>query len=207
MTGQSGASLVAIAVLIAATLTHTGAGAQTPTASQPAAAGADELRQNFQAQHEIGRRFHIDPADLPAPKVGPIVTDRPLTMPYSGQTPQVPEGFTATAFATGLMNPRRLLVLPNGDILVAEQGPGYLTLLRDDGRGTPAGSIATSRISTSPTASLGRATMSWWRTRTASGACRISSARCGPAATSKGPSTRSRPTSASPRPVPMGPGC
>jgi glucose/arabinose dehydrogenase len=135
MTRQSGASLVAIAVLIAATSTHTGAAAQTPAAPQPAAAGADELTQNFQAQHEIGRRFHVDPADLPAPKVGPIVTDRPLTVPYSGQTPQVPEGFTATAFATGLMNPRRLLVLPNGDILVAEQGPGYLTLLRDDGSG------------------------------------------------------------------------
>ena len=33
------------------------------------------------------------------------------------------------------MNPRRLLVLPNGDVLVAEQSAGYLTLLRDDGEG------------------------------------------------------------------------
>ncbi|HZE47481.1 MAG TPA: PQQ-dependent sugar dehydrogenase, partial [Xanthobacteraceae bacterium] len=30
---------------------------------------------------------------------------------------------------------RRLLVLPNGDVLVAEQSAGYLTLLRDDGEG------------------------------------------------------------------------
>ena len=37
--------------------------------------------------------------------------------------------------ATGLANPRRLLVLPNGDVLVAEQSAGYLTLLRDDGSG------------------------------------------------------------------------
>jgi hypothetical protein len=28
---------------------------------------------------------------------------------------------------------RRLLVLPNGDVLVAEQSAGYVTLLRDDG--------------------------------------------------------------------------
>ena len=96
---------------------------------------ANSLTQNFLAQHEIGRRFHIDPADLPPPKTGAIVTDRPLIVPYSGQGLQVPPGFTATPFATGLVNPRRLLVLPNGDVLVAEQRAGYLTLLRDDGSG------------------------------------------------------------------------
>jgi glucose/arabinose dehydrogenase len=91
--------------------------------------------QNFLIEHEIGHRFRIDPNDLPAPKTGPIVTNRSLVVPYNGQTPQVPAGFTATAFATGLANPRRLLVLPNGDVLVAEQSAGYLTLLRDDGSG------------------------------------------------------------------------
>ena len=95
----------------------------------------DKFTQNFLAQHEIGRRFRIDPAKLPAPKTSAIVTNRSLTVPYSGQTPQVPPGFTATAFATGLVNPRQLLVLPNGDVLVAEQSAGYLTLLRDDGTG------------------------------------------------------------------------
>jgi hypothetical protein len=67
------------------------------------------------AQHEIGRRFQFDPAEPPAPKTGAIVTNRPLTTPYSAQVLQVPSGFTATPFATGLVNPRRLLVLPNGD--------------------------------------------------------------------------------------------
>ena len=95
----------------------------------------DRLEQNFLVEHEIGRHFQVSPADLPAPKTGPIVTNRPLTVPYSGQSPQVPPGFTATAFATGLANPRRLLVLPNGDVLVAEQSGGYLTLLRDEGDG------------------------------------------------------------------------
>ena len=99
------------------------------------APGVNSLTQNFLAQHEIGRRFHIEPADLPPPKSGPIVTDRSLIVPYNGQVPQVPPGFTATPFATGLVNPRRLLVLPNGDVLVAEQSAGYLTLLRDDGSG------------------------------------------------------------------------
>jgi glucose/arabinose dehydrogenase len=95
----------------------------------------DRLEQNFLAEHEIGRRVQVNPADLPSPKTGSIVTNRSLTLPYSGQALQVPPGFTATPFATGLANPRRLLVLPNGDILVAEQSAGYLTLLRDEGDG------------------------------------------------------------------------
>jgi glucose/arabinose dehydrogenase len=101
---------------------------------QPAAAD-DGFAQNFAAEHDIGRRFHFDAANLPAPKTGPIVTDRSLIIPYSEQTLQVPPGFAATPFATGLVNPRRLLVLANGDILVAEQSAGYITLLRDDGTG------------------------------------------------------------------------
>jgi glucose/arabinose dehydrogenase len=106
-----------------------------------AAAGAEEGQtnptsaQNFLAEHEMGHRFRIDPNDLPTPKTGPIVTNRSLVVPYNGQVPQVPAGFAATPFATGLANPRRLLVLPNGDVLVAEQSAGYLTLLRDDGTG------------------------------------------------------------------------
>src|SRR5215468_2650304 len=127
-----GIHVLAVAVLIGAALGFFPADAQ-----QKGAPGQtiDNLTQNFLAQHEIGRRFHIDSTDLPPPKTGPIVTDRPLIVPYSGQAPQVPPGFTATPFATGLVNPRRLLVLPNGDVLVAEQSAGYLTLLRDDGSG------------------------------------------------------------------------
>ena len=114
--------------------------ALSPASAQQAAPGQgsvtkDELAQNFQAEHEIGRRFHIDPNDLPPPKTGPIVTDRSLIVPYDGQKLEVPPGFTAAPFATGLVNPRRLLVLPNGDVLVAEQSAGYVTLLRDDGEG------------------------------------------------------------------------
>src|SRR6476661_5019331 len=108
----------------------------TAAAQQTADQASDEeLKQNFAAEHELGRRFQIDPNNLPEPKAGPIATNRSLILPYSGQAPSVPEGFTATPFATGLVNPRRMLVLPNGDVLVVEQGPGYLTLLRDDGSG------------------------------------------------------------------------
>jgi glucose/arabinose dehydrogenase len=108
---------------------------QRTAESAPDGNTADMLAQNFKAEHEIGRQYRIDPAELPPPKTGPIVTNRVLTIPSNGQTLQVPPGFTATPFATGLVNPRRLLVLANGDVLVAEQSGGYLTLLRDDGEG------------------------------------------------------------------------
>jgi len=121
--------------LIATAFAFSLAQAQQKDAHGQATSDKDNFTQNFLAQHEIGRRFHIDPAQLPPPKAGAIVTNRPLTVPYSGQVPQVPPGFTAAAFATGLVNPRQLLVLPNGDVLVAEQSAGYLTLLRDDGAG------------------------------------------------------------------------
>jgi glucose/arabinose dehydrogenase len=127
--------LIALAAGAAAALTLSSASAQQQGAPGQGSATKEELAQNFQAEHEIGRRFHIDPNDLPEPKTGAIVTNRSLVVPFSGQALEVPPGFAAAPFATGLANPRRLLVLPNGDVLVAEQSAGYLTLLRDDGEG------------------------------------------------------------------------
>jgi glucose/arabinose dehydrogenase len=85
---------------------------------------------------ELGRRFLIKSEHLPPPKRDPVAASRSLLIPYTGQAPRVMEGFTATPFITGLEHPRRLLVLPNNDVIVAEQRTGYLTLLRDqDGDG------------------------------------------------------------------------
>jgi glucose/arabinose dehydrogenase len=133
---KSGISLIALAASAAAVLALSATSAQQQAA--PPGQGSvtkEELAQNFQAEHEIGRRYHFDPNDLPPPKTGPIVADRSLVVPYDGQKLEVPPGFTAAPFVTGLVHPRRLLVLPNGDVLVAEQSAGYLTLLRDNGEG------------------------------------------------------------------------
>src|ERR1051326_3173138 len=79
-----------------------------PALAQPATAlpTQDALKENFLAEHEIGRRFSIDPAQLPAPKSAPIVTNRSLMLPYDGHVPQVPTGFPATLFASRLAHPR-----------------------------------------------------------------------------------------------------
>ena len=130
MANEARRSPIATATIMAAAVALPCVAARADTPQEPPAS-IDELAQNFAAEHEIGRRFHVNPADLPPPKTGPVVTNRPLILPYNGQVPEAPPGFTATPFATGLVNPRRLLVLPNGDVLVAEQSAGYLTLLRD----------------------------------------------------------------------------
>jgi glucose/arabinose dehydrogenase len=49
---------------------------------------------------------------------------------WGDQLPTVPDGFTVTAMATDLQIPRQMLVLPNGDILIAEGRGGGAPALR-----------------------------------------------------------------------------
>jgi len=50
--------------------------------------------------------------------------------PWGDRTPRVPQGYTITAIATDLRIPRQMLVLPNGDILVAEGRGGNAPKLK-----------------------------------------------------------------------------
>ena len=58
---------------------------------------------------------------LPAPQRG-LLPKMTIAKPalWGDQLPAVPEGYTIAAIATDLLIPRQTLVLPNGDILVAE---------------------------------------------------------------------------------------
>jgi glucose/arabinose dehydrogenase len=51
-------------------------------------------------------------------------------VPWGDQKPTVPQNFTVTAIATDLKIPRQTLVLPNGDILVAEGRGGNAAKLK-----------------------------------------------------------------------------
>jgi glucose/arabinose dehydrogenase len=127
-------SALALSLLLAPALLDRSLAQQpAPPQTQPSAPTADPASL---PEQQLGHRFSVKAEDLPPPRSGPIMAARSLVLPYEGQVPRVPEGFTATPFATGLAHPRRLLVLPNGDVLVAEQKVGYITLLRDqDGDG------------------------------------------------------------------------
>lgn len=54
----------------------------------------------------------------------------PTPQGWGGDLPKVPEGYTVTAIAKDLRIPRQTLILPNGDILVAEGSGGNAPNLR-----------------------------------------------------------------------------
>ena len=71
-----------------------------------------------------------DPA-LPEPQRGllpDMTVSRPA--PWGDQRPSVPQGYEITAIATDLQIPRQTLVLPNGDILIAEGRGGNAPALK-----------------------------------------------------------------------------
>lgn len=69
--------------------------------------------------------------ELPAQKdaLVPAMTI-PTPAGWDGELPSVPAGFTVTPIARDLKIPRQTLVLPNGDILVAEGAGGHAPKLR-----------------------------------------------------------------------------
>jgi glucose/arabinose dehydrogenase len=79
----------------------------------------------------------IRPADLPRPGATPSAANfsRVVARPPSAG-PQVPAGFKAELFAEGLRGPRQMRVAPNGDVFVAETGPGRIRVLRADASGS-----------------------------------------------------------------------
>src|SRR5690606_4879930 len=72
----------------------------------------------------------------PNPKIPdrqiPLLPNMKIAEPaeWGDLRPTVPEGYTVTAIATDLGIPRQTLVLPNGDILVAEGRGGGAPALR-----------------------------------------------------------------------------
>jgi Glucose/sorbosone dehydrogenases len=69
--------------------------------------------------------------NLPEPQRG-LLPNMTIAEPaeWGDRMPVVPEGYTITAIATDLLIPRQTLVLPNGDILVAEGRGGNAPALK-----------------------------------------------------------------------------
>ncbi len=82
-------------------------------------------------QDKPGLRRLIRVEDLPAAfdtksvDNGPRLVKRP-----EGAWPKAPAGFTVELLAQGLDNPRKVVTAPNGDLFVAESGPGRVRVLR-----------------------------------------------------------------------------
>ena len=79
---------------------------------------------------DTAQHYGPDPK-LPEPERG-MLPSMKIAEPtqWGDQVPTVPEGFRVTAIATDLKIPRQTLVLPNGDILVAEGRGGNAAKLK-----------------------------------------------------------------------------
>jgi glucose/arabinose dehydrogenase len=87
-----------------------------------------------------GKRRRITADALPPPYASPSAgnTSRVVRRPADAKL-KVPPGFEIKQFASGLSAPRLLRVAPNGDIFVAETGPGRIRVLRPSESGASAG--------------------------------------------------------------------
>src|SRR4051812_20952265 len=79
-----------------------------------------------------GAVIKVDPGKLAAPRATPNSNNssRMVAKPPSASL-KAPPGFAVGVFADNLNNARNLLVLPNGDVLLAESSAGRIRLLRD----------------------------------------------------------------------------
>ena len=84
-----------------------------------------------------GTKIKIEAGALPQPGATPSKSNpsRNTARP-AGTTPTVPAGFTVNVFAEKLSSARNMNVAANGDVFLAEQNAGKITVLRDaDGDG------------------------------------------------------------------------
>jgi glucose/arabinose dehydrogenase len=77
-----------------------------------------------------GQKFNIAVGSLPRPYATPGVANESVAIARpDGALPEVPPGFKAEIYASGFSNPRWMAVAPNGDVFLAEPGPGRIDLL------------------------------------------------------------------------------
>jgi glucose/arabinose dehydrogenase len=103
--------------------------------AQSGSAGPDVLRSkaafgNWRSDRPGVRRY-ITPSDMPAPDLSASAAlEARIVRRRDDQRPNVPQGFQVALFASGLDEPRRLRVAPNGDVFVSESASGRIHALR-----------------------------------------------------------------------------
>ena len=86
-----------------------------------------------------GVRRLITAADIPKPYASPSARNNPKDVPQpAGSVLHALPGFQVERLASGLGNPRMIRTAPNGDLFIANSGPGEILIMRGVGQpGTP----------------------------------------------------------------------
>lgn len=78
------------------------------------------------------RHYDIRFEQLPPPFATPSASNSPdVTSRPDGATLRLPPGFSIAEYASGLDDPRNMLLAPNGDVLLSEPAAGRVAVLRD----------------------------------------------------------------------------
>jgi glucose/arabinose dehydrogenase/cytochrome c2 len=113
---------------------------QAPAAAQAIVVPASSEKSANWRLDAPGRQHRIAVASLPPPFATPSSRNSSSVVPKpAGATLAVPPGFQVEPFATGLAGPRKMLLAPNGDILVTEISGGRVTVLHPTPDGRRAG--------------------------------------------------------------------
>src|SRR5690242_13937703 len=74
-----------------------------------------------------GQKFSISVNGLPKPYATPGVANSSVRIARpDGVLPKAPPGFKVEIYASGLTNPRWMVVAPNGDVILAEPKNGQI---------------------------------------------------------------------------------
>jgi len=117
-----------------------------PSAPPPGSPGANKpVKGSDDWKNDVpGRAHRIRIARLPAPYDTPSSARFPRLVPKPADaTVKLPPGFEMTVFATGTTGARKMLLAPNGDILLSETQANQVVVMRPSADGTHAQQITT----------------------------------------------------------------
>lgn len=84
------------------------------------------------AAYRMGETIRVTPNDLPAPFATPSASNAPRVVTRTADARLIaPQGFRAALYAEGLRNPRMILPLPDGSLLISETRSGWITRVHD----------------------------------------------------------------------------
>lgn len=132
------ATLLTMGVQYTTAVPKAGAQSSTPNHSATKRVLTGKTARGDWTTDAPGVRRRLAPADLDKPfQTKSVDNGAKIVARPQGAWPKAPAGFRVDEFVTGLKEPRVIVTAPNGDVFVAESGPGGVRVLRDaDGDGS-----------------------------------------------------------------------